>query len=153
VRGPHRNGRSRNGGTGHGTLTLDKQFWMLGTIPKGTFAHGSTWVLAATGCFPGLSATEAESCPATPSYSSANGDLSLAAWELDSKVAALGELGFQFANASPAWDRACTSAGGVTTTAGVFTGGPGAGLTLNPITEQATFARSRRPSWPPRPSP
>jgi hypothetical protein len=129
-----------SGGTGHGTLTLDKQYWMLGTVPMGTFAHGSTWALAVTGCFPGLSATEAESCPATPSYSNANGNLSLTAWELDPKLAVfVNDLGFQFANASPAWDRACTSAGGVTTTAGVFTGGPGAGLTLTPITEQATF--------------
>jgi hypothetical protein len=53
--------------------------------------------------------------------------------------ALLNALGVQFANASPAWDRACTSAGGITTTAGFFTGGPGAGLTLTPITEQATF--------------
>jgi hypothetical protein len=129
-----------NGGTGHGTLTLDKQFWFLGTLPKGTFAHGSTWVLAVTGCFPGLSATQGESCPATPPYSNATGNLSLTAWELDQPMFVfLNALGVQFASASPAWDRACTSAGGITTTAGFFTGGPGAGLTLTPITEQATF--------------
>lgn len=136
-----------NGGTGHGTLTLDKQFWMLGTVPKGTFAHGETWVLAVTGCFPGLTPDQAASCLASPPYSNANGNLSLNAWALDDKTAAPADgLGVQLVHASPAWDRANATAGGVTTASGFFTGGPGAGSTLFPIAGKESFGSISPPT-------
>jgi hypothetical protein len=104
------------------TLTLNSQFWYLGTILKGTLNHGQTWVAAVTGCFAGEDSSDQAFCPSSPPYG-ANGNLSLKAWQLDNTtvVAADGGIGAQFASASPSWDTANTLYGGVTgTTAAGF---------------------------------
>lgn len=112
----------KNGSANGGTLTINTQFWYVGSIPKGTLAHGETWVAAVTGCFPGEDGNEQAFCPTSPPYG-ANGNLSLKAWQLDNStaVAADGGIGAQFASASPAWDTVNALSGGVTgTTAAGF---------------------------------
>src|ERR1019366_4927538 len=78
-------------GAGGGTLTLNTDFWYLGTIPQGTLKHGETWVAAITGCVPGEPNPTGPSSPGNllcqnpklPAYSMANGNLTLTAWQLD----------------------------------------------------------------------
>jgi hypothetical protein len=117
-------GAAAGGGTSAagGTLILNKQFWSVGTIAKGTLNHGETWVAAVTGCFPGEDANEADFCPTSPAYSNATGNLSLKAWQLDNAtaVAADAGIGAQFGSASPAWDTVNAQTGGVTTAAGFW---------------------------------
>jgi hypothetical protein len=98
------------GGQGGGVLVPGKDYWPVGALPKGTFAHGSAEVLAVTGCFPGLAGSQAAFCPA--GYDPLKGNLTLTMWKLDtSTVVASGALGMQFAHASPAYDQALAAAG------------------------------------------
>jgi len=109
-------------GAGGGSLTLNTDFWYVGTIPSQTLKHGETWVVAITGCFPGEDGTEADFCPTTPPYSAATGNLGIKAWQVDNTtaVAADGGIGAQFASASPSWDVLNAQAGGATTAAGFW---------------------------------
>jgi hypothetical protein len=109
-------------GAGGGSLTLNTDFWYIGTIPSGTLKHGETWVVAVTGCFPGEDGTEADFCPTTPPYSATTGNLGIKAWQVDNTtvVAADGGIGAQFASASPSWDTLGAQAGGATTAAGFW---------------------------------
>jgi hypothetical protein len=108
--------------TGKGTLTMGSQYWYLGTIKAGTLAHGTTWIAAVTGCFPGEGAAAPAICPASPPYG-ANGNLTLTPFQLDNTTAVGdGGIGVQFANAAPAWDNANTGVNGPggTTAGGVW---------------------------------
>ncbi|HEY3822652.1 MAG TPA: hypothetical protein VGL81_36050 [Polyangiaceae bacterium] len=133
-------GASADGGASAlgGTLIRNKQFWSLGTIPKGTLNHGQTWVAAVTGCFPGEPAPGAGGpgsalCNSPldttqPAYDATNGNLALRAWQVDNTTAVTGDagIGAQFANASTAWDTVALGtvapdAGNAGTAAGFWT--------------------------------
>jgi hypothetical protein len=108
---------SVDGGTG--TLALGTDYWYLGSIPKGTLAHGTTWVAAVAGCAPGESGTAAALCGA--SYNATTGNLKLVPYQLDNTtvVAADAGIGAQFAQASSQWDGVVLgSLGGAGTVAG-----------------------------------
>jgi hypothetical protein len=115
--------------TGGGTLTPGVDFWYLGTIPKGTLLHGTTWVAAVTGCAPGETGDNVPFCggpPGLPTYSAITGNLTLTSWEVDNTtvVTADGGIAAQFGNASPAYDYSVSGAGGTTTAAGFWTETP-----------------------------
>ena len=110
------------GATGSGgSLTLNTDYWNIGTIPAQTLKHGQTWVVAVTGCFPGEDGTEADFCPTSPPYSAATGNVGIKAWQVDNTtVVDGGGIGAQFASASPSWDTLNAQATGVTTAAGFW---------------------------------
>jgi hypothetical protein len=90
-------------GTGGGQLTLDTDYWQLGTIPAGTLARGTSWVLAVTGCPAGAGAKSAPFCGA--GYDPAKGNLGLTPFQLDSvSTAPMDKMGAQLVHASQAWD-------------------------------------------------
>jgi hypothetical protein len=108
-------------GAGGGSLTLNTDYWNIGTIPAQTLKHGETWVVAVTGCFPGEDNNEADFCPTSPPYSAATGNLGIKAWQVDNTtVVDAGGIGAQFASASPSWDTLGAQAGGTTTAAGFW---------------------------------
>jgi hypothetical protein len=114
---------------GGGTLTEGTDYWYLGTIPKGTLLHGTTWVAAVTGCAPGETVDNVPFCggpPALPTYSATTGNLTLTAWEVDNTTVIPADAGIaaQFGNASPAYDYSVSAAGGTTTAAGFWIATP-----------------------------
>lgn len=101
------------GGGGGGTLTLGTDYFYTGTIQAGVLAHGTTWAVAVTGCFPGEPGPSEEGGAGSAlcnnknlgTYSPTTGNMQLSVFQVDNKtVVTAGDVGAQFANASPAWD-------------------------------------------------
>lgn len=98
-----------------GVLRPGVDYWSVGVLPQGMLAHGSTWLLALTGCVPG-EANAAALCPA--GYDANAGNLSLVAMQLDTiTTPSTNGIDVQFAQASSEWDnlgraRAATTSAG-----------------------------------------
>jgi hypothetical protein len=102
-----------------GMLKIGKDYWYVGSIPKGTLTKGTTWLGAVTGCPPGEDPTNALLCPQP--YDMTAGNLTLKAWQLDNTTpVADGGLGAQFANTSSAWDAVRVENSGAATAAGFW---------------------------------
>ncbi len=104
------------GATGSGGLLSPTDYFYAGTFQMGMFAHGTTWLVALTGCVAGESAAAAL-CPAP--YMADAGNLKLLPWQLDRTTTVVGtQIGAQFVQASSAWDNASAAEGGLVTAAG-----------------------------------
>jgi hypothetical protein len=91
-------------GTGGGQLALGTDFWLLGVIPKGILAKGTSWVFAITGCPAGVAA-DAGAAFCGMGYDPASSNLGFTEFQLDStSTAASDKLGAQLVHASQAWD-------------------------------------------------
>jgi hypothetical protein len=103
-----------------GTLKQGMDYWLLGSIAKGTLAHGTTWVAAVTGCPPGEDTSEGAFCPQP--YDPTKGNLTLTTWEVDNMTAVPdgGMIGAQFASGSSAWDSVVALQMGAATAAGFW---------------------------------
>ena len=133
-------GSNAQGADGGGSLAPGKDFWYLGTVPQGTFAHATTWLAGIIGCAP--SATVNAGDPRCPmDYEPATGDLAVKLWELDNTTTEDGgSLGAQFAHASVAWDNIVLNpgtVGGFATAFGMYE--PGVAM---PGTDSGTDAAS-----------
>lgn len=96
--GSQANCRALVGVDGAGALlTLDEDFWYLGSIPEGTMANGTAWLSAIVGCLPGITDAGPPCDPSPDGSAPAMGAL----WELDNSTTVdPRSIGAQFANAS-----------------------------------------------------
>jgi hypothetical protein len=125
----------------NGSLKLGTDYWYVGSVAKGTFLKGTTWLAAVTGCPPGEDPTNAAFCPQP--YDMTNGNLTLKTFQVDNTTAVAdgGMIGAQFANTSSAWDTVLTLNSGVATAAGFWSIVPitgDAGTTTEGGTEAGT---------------
>lgn len=114
-------------GSQGGYLTPGTDYWYLGSIPKGTLAHGTTWAAVVGGCLPGETGGAAALCGST--YDPNKGNLKLMPYQLDNTtvIAADAGIGAQFALASSHWDGVVGQLGGAATLAGFLVPNPAAG--------------------------
>jgi hypothetical protein len=113
-------GSDAKGTTGSqgGFLTPGTDYWYVGTIPKGTLAHGTTWVAAVAGCVPGETGAAAALCGT--GYDPVKGNLKVIPYQLDNATAIDAGIGAQFAQTSSQWDGVLTTSGAAATAAGFF---------------------------------
>jgi hypothetical protein len=92
------------GATGSGgELKLGTDYWLLGIIPAGTLAKGSSWVFAITGCPAGAPTAEVPFCGM--GYDPASSNLGFTPFKLDSVATApSNQMGAQLVQASWQWD-------------------------------------------------
>jgi hypothetical protein len=102
-----------------GALTMGTDYWLLGTIPQGQLARGTSWVFAVTGCLAGANATQAPFCGM--GYSAASSNLGFTSFQLDNaSTAPADKMGAQLAHASWAWQVAQMNAGAGVLSAAAF---------------------------------
>lgn len=93
-------------------LVRGRDYFDVASLPAGMLGHGTTWLVAVTGCMPGEPGAAAL-CPVP--YDLVAGNLSARIWQLDTATTVdPGALGVQVAQASSEWDNlARASAGAV----------------------------------------
>jgi hypothetical protein len=106
-----------------GALTKLVDYFQLATIPKGTFANGTTTLIAATGCFPKALDPSASANLCGADFNELTGNLSGRLFKLD-RVTQAGTLGAQVLQVSPSLDAESDGGTGLTTGFLAADGGP-----------------------------
>ena len=126
-----------------GTLALGTDYFLIGQVPAGTFADGTTELVALAGCLPQAVDSNASTARCGSSYDPTGGNLALQYYTLDTtSMPGTSSFGLQVVHAASALDGVLSQVGGGVPVAEIFEvigSDAGAQTTpLGPITFPAT---------------